>query len=314
MNKLYLKKSFNIFSSVILLTVSSINVLAERESESSVESASLSSSEKKIKHIHGISVTGVNSVLGDPLFSWGEPFGASFNFPTMGVYDELADHPQPITADTPYSAVLASYIDPLFISLFNKPDDFEVDPSLLNVPLREIPVNADFFLSQRLPLPSIRDADPLELSQASPAKDITLGRWLKARGTASIRCLDDNAYVKLRMRSLIPNRMYSVWATMGLPPQPGATTPAAFPIPVGGTPNYFMTDERGNAVFKRWLNFCPLDIETSGSPLLFIDVQYNAIHQSWGSIVAPGFIDGNWPGTITFSQMVFPVNVELLED
>jgi hypothetical protein len=30
-------------------------------------------------------------------------------------------------------------------------------------------------------------------------------------------------------------------------------------------------------------------------------------------VVAPGFIDGNWPGLITFSHVVFPVNVELLD-
>jgi hypothetical protein len=262
---------------------------------------------------HGIPVTGVNSVLGQPLFSWGEPFGASFNFPTMGVFNEGSAFPLPLDSSTPSSAILASYVDPMFLALFGKPADYMVAPGLMNVRLRDVAVNIDFALAQKAPLPGIRDAHPLQLSQAEPSNDITVGQWLAASGVAKVTCTaDGGADVRLHMKNLVPNRMYSVWATMGLPPQPGSTVPQAFPIPLGGAPNTFMTNENGDATFKRWLKFCPLDTQSAGSPMLFVDVQFTANHQTWGAVVAPGFIDGNWPGIITFSHLIFPMNVELL--
>lgn len=267
----------------------------------------------RVRRIRGIAVTGVNSVLGEPIFSWGEPFGASFNFPTLAAFNANGPEPIALDADTPESAIVATYIDRDFLDLFNKPPDYVLNPQWLNVPLRDVPVNVDFAMGMTAPLHGAGEAEPLELSQAEPANDITLGQWLKGGGTATIRCSRDAGEVQLRMRRLIPNRMYSVWATMGLPPQPGQSTPAAFPIPLGGAPNTFMTDENGAGSFKRWIKFCPLDRESAGSPLLFIDVQFNSKHQTYGAVVAPGFIDGNWPGIITFSHVVFPVNVELLD-
>lgn len=268
----------------------------------------------RVRRIRGVAVTGVNSVLGQPVFSWGEPFGASFNFPTLAAFNKDGPNPIPLDADTPMSAIVATYIDRDFLDLFNKPPDYVLNPQWLNVPLRDVPVNVDFAMGMTSPLRGAREAEPLELSQAEPANDITLGRWLKGNGTATISCSGGEGEIKLRMRSLIPNRMYSVWATMGLPPQPGQTTPAAFPIPLGGAPNTFMTDENGEGSFKRWIKFCPLDPQSAGSPLLFIDVHFNSKHQTYGAVVAPGFIDGNWPGIITFSHVIFPVNVELLDD
>jgi hypothetical protein len=266
------------------------------------------------RHIQGIAVTGVNSIVGKPFFSWGAPFGASFNVPTMGAYNKDGPDPTPLDANTPKSALLASWIDPLFLSLFNKPPGYVVNPAWLNVPLRKVPINVDFALAKRVPLPGVRDVGPIDLAQVEPTNDITLGQWLGASGVATIRCAGEGATIELRMRRLIPNRMYSVWGTMGLPAQPGAQAPGAFPIPLGGTPNIFVTDKNGDGTFERWVKFCPFVPQSSGSPLLFIDVQFNAIDQTWGAVVAPGFIDGNWPGFITFSHVVFPVNVELLNE
>lgn len=269
---------------------------------------------RKAKRIRGVAVTGVNSVLGKPFFSWGEPFGASFNFPTMGALNRSGPSPLPLNANTPKSTILVTWIDRVFLALFNKPPDYVINPAWLNVPLRDVPVNVDFALMQTAPLRGVREAEPLELAQAEPANDITLGQWLKGGGVATIDCSGGAAEVRLRMSNLIPNRMYSVWATMGAPTPPGSPAPNAFPIPLGGAPNTFMTDENGDAAFKRWIKFCPLDAQSSGSPLLFIDVHFNSKHQTYGAVVAPGFIDGNWPGIITFSHVVFPVNVELLDN
>lgn len=271
--------------------------------------------DKQVKRIRGVAVTGVNSVMGKPFFSWGEPFGASFNFPTMGALNRNGPAPLPLTASSPKSTILVTWIDRVFLALFNKPPDYVINPAWLNVPLRDVPVNVDFAFMQTAPLRGVREAEPLELAQAEPANDITLGQWLKANGVATIECSDDTATIRLRMSNLIPNRMYSVWATMGAPTPPGSPAPNAFPIPLGGAPNTFMTDENGEGAFKRWVKFCPLDPQSSGgSPLLFIDVHFNSKHQTYGAVVAPGFIDGNWPGIITFSHVVFPVNVELLNN
>jgi hypothetical protein len=265
---------------------------------------------KRTRIVKGFPVTGVNSVLGEPLFSWGEPYGASFSFPTLARLNTSGPNPLPLTPRSPRSSVLASYVDPMFLALFNKPPEYTPDPAWLNVPLRDIPVNIDFAFVQKQALPGIREAEPLELSQVEPSQDITLGQWLNASGTGMIRCSADGANVRLHMKNLVPNRIYTVWATMGMPSQ--GPVPNAFPIPLGGAPNTFMTDEQGHATFKRWIKFCPLDAQAA-NPMLFIDVHFNAKHQTYGAVVAPGFIDGNWPGLITFSHIVFPVNVEVLD-
>lgn len=303
-------------SVLVLLSIPPVGAFADdREAAAADQRTASHHPERQVKRINGVAVTGVNSVAGKPFFSWGEPFGASFNFPTMGALNSNGPSPLPLTENSPKSTVLVTWIDRVFLALFNKPPDYVINPAWLNVPLRDVPVNVDFAFMQTMPLRGVREAEPLELAQAEPAGDITLGQWLRASGAATIECSGDTATIKLRMNNLVPNRIYSVWATMGAPTPPGSPAPNAFPIPLGGAPNTFMTDENGDGMFKRWIRFCPLNPQSSGgSPLLFIDVHFNSKHQTYGAIVAPGFIDGNWPGIITFSHVVFPVNVALLDD
>jgi hypothetical protein len=130
---------------------------------------------------------------------------------------------------------------------------------------------------------------------------------MRASGLAKIVCEDDHASVELQMRSLLPNRMYSVWATLGLPRD--GSSPYFFPLPLGGTPNMFITDKEGDAVFKRYIKFCPLDPESTNRPLLLINVQFHANHQNYGAVPEPSFVPGFWLGLVTFSQMQFPINV-----
>jgi hypothetical protein len=308
-----IKHAITAASLLVLLAAPLPSALADDRDPSATDHWRAQSPDRKVKRIRGVAVTGVNSILGKPFFSWGEPFGASFNFPTMGALNRSGPQPLPLNENTPQSSILVSWIDRTFLALFNKPPDYVLNPAWLNVPLRDVPVNVDFAFMQTAPLRGVREAEPLELAQAEPANDITLGQWLQASGAATIECAGEGANIKLRMSRLIPNRMYTVWATMGAPTPPGSPAPNAFPIPLGGAPNTFMTDENGDGTFKRWVKFCPLDPQSGGSPLLFIDVQFNSKHQTYGAVVAPGFIDGNWPGLITFSHVVFPVNVELLD-
>jgi hypothetical protein len=259
--------------------------------------------------IHGVAVTGQNDVRGKPFFSWGDPYGV-FHFPTVGIFNPGGPQPFPIDASTPDSALLSTIVDPTFLIVAGA-TEADIDPSWVNVPLREIPVNTDFALVVKKPLPGTLEAElPIQQSQAEPAGPITLGQWMQANGTARIVCEGDGARVTLDMKQLLPDRMYDVWATLGLPRD--GSSDKFFPIPLGGTPNVFITDKHGDALFKRWIKFCPFKPETTNRKLLTINVQYHGNHQNYGAITEPGFIHGLWLGVITFNHVQFPINVDVL--
>ncbi len=281
-----------------LLSLQSMNAVANDRDESS----------RKAKRIQGVTMTGTNSALGKPVFSWGGVFG-TFNFPTTFVYNSHGTEPLPLDETTPASAILATGVSPEYLFIRGETPDV-VKPEWINVPLRKVPVNIDFdvSLTKKTVLRGLLQADPVERSQSEPAGDITLGQWMKANGVLTINCAGRGADLKMRFENLIPNRLYSVWATMGLPdPGSGIENPA-IPLPIGGTPSVFMTDERGDATFRRWIKFCPLDKNATRDPMLTIEVLYHANHSVYGAIPAPGIM----LGLITFPHVLFPINVELL--
>jgi hypothetical protein len=261
------------------------------------------------KVIRGITVTGVNDVRGQPAFSWGPPYG-TFGFPTLGVRNENGPEPLPIDSSTPDSAVLATYIDPEFLVVSGaRPED--VKPEWVNVPLFDVPINVDFNFVQYAPLPSVLNSTPIRPAQVEPGTNpITMGKWMDASGIAKISCKGDRATVKLRLRDLIPRRMYTVWATLGLPSDGSAET--FFPIPLGGVPNILMSELDGSGEYEREIKFCPLKPRSTLRPLLTINVQFHATAQNFGGVPEPGFLPGWWQGVITFNQVVFPVNAEPL--
>lgn len=267
-----------------------------------------------VKRIRGIAVTGVNSVRGRPLFNWGEPFG-TFHFPAVFAYNKYGSEPLVIDENTPDSAILATGVSPKYLLTRGETPDV-VKPEWVNVPLRKIPVNIDFSYIEKVPLRGLLEADLLELAQSEPADPITLGQWLNASGFVTIKCSDDRANIKLQMRNLLPNRIYSAWATVDLPEDiAGESGRYSSTLPIGGTPNIFMTDEGGDAIFEREIKFCPFltqseDIRMPNIPMLNIEVLYHADHETYGAIPAPGIM----LGLITFSHVVFPVSVELLDD
>jgi hypothetical protein len=270
--------------------------------------------DKRIKRIRGVTVTGVNSVRGKPFFSWGGPF-ATFNFPDLFVYNEHGTEPLLIDENTPDSAIVATGVSPEYLFIRGQTASV-IPPGSTNLPLRNVPINIDFNYVKRVPLRGLLQADPLELSQSEPANPITLGQWMKASGVAVIDCSGEGATVKLRLKSLIPNRIYSAWATMTLPAQVGQPGVNSFPLPIGGTPgNIFLTDKNGDATFERWIKFCPFDTQSTGGstpsiPALDIEVLYHADFQAYGAIPAPGLM----LGLITFDHLVFPIGVELLNN
>lgn len=263
------------------------------------------------KVIRGHAVTGHNDVQGKPLFDWGPPFG-TFGFVTVGVHNPNGPEPLPLTENTPRSAIVASRVDPnLLASTGVSPD--EVDPAWVNVPLRNVPVHYSF--GQTKPFPGIFSAHSSDKAQADPVNPITVGQWMRAGGTARIVCHGDgHARLKMHVHDLIPNRMYGVWATLG-PSRSG--TGEVFPsIPVGGTPNIFVTDADGSATYERVMQFCPLRPETTDRAMLVINVQYHSNHQNYGGINGPPIerLPGAyWIGTTIHNHLQFPVTVQLLE-
>ncbi len=251
--------------------------------------------------IQGLTATGFNDVLGKPAFDLGEPIGA-FGFSSIAIYNEFGSEPLPLDENTPNSALLATSIDENFLFLAGKTLE-DVDPAWLNVLLRDISVNTDFKFVTREPLRGVLDAEPLELAQAEPAGHITLGQWMKGSGTAKISCNgNESAIIKIRVRSLIPNRMYGIWATIG------GDHLSSFPI--GGTPNNFITDQNGDGQITRTVKFCPLDPNSANRPLLMINVVFNSNHQNYGAVTEPSEVNGYWFGLVTHNHIQFPVNVE----
>lgn len=256
---------------------------------------------RRTKVIRGVIATGFNDTLGKTAFDLGEPFGV-FGFTSFGIYNPNGSQPIPLDENSVDSDLLATSVHPNFLFLAGKTRD-DVDPEWENQLLRDVLVNTGFSLEKRKPLRGVLDGEPLELAQAEPANNITLGQWLRGSGFAVIRCRgSDRATINIKVRNLIPNRMYGIWATIG------GDFLSSFPI--GGTPNMFVTNRRGNGTIKRTVNFCPLDIDSADRPLLMINTVLYSNHQNYGAVTEPSDLNGYWFGLVTHNHIQFPVNVE----
>ncbi len=244
--------------------------------------------------IHGDAVTGTNRLKGQPVRDFGFPLGTA-GFFNVSAHNPTGEDPLPITPDTPESAILATGVDPEFLSLLGLTLE-DVDPALLNVPLREVPVNVDPAGVVRSSLPSVLDVDPLTPSQAYPADPITLADWLDAKGFASVRCVNNTATVRLSVAGLVPNRLYTVWAIFG--------GDALIPRPLGGVPNVLTTDEHGSGRFERTLVSCPLEPAAGEARMLLIDIVLHSDQQVYGDVPDLPFA-GLITGIITHTQLEF---------
>lgn len=262
--------------------------------------------------IQGIVATGLNDSWGEPVFDFGEPYGP-FHFASMGIYNPNGNEPLPLSKNVSDSDILATAVHPVFLALARK-TRADVKPEWENIPLRDVPVNTDFSYTNTDPayskssvLRSIKDANPVEVSQAKPSFPITVGDWKKARGVVTIDCESDNfSTLKVKVKDMIPNRLYSVGATLG--------GPFLSPLTIGGAPNLITTDKNGYGSLERQLNFCPLTTESAPRPVLVINVAFSSVHQAFGSVPEPVFIDGYWLGMVTHNHLQFPVNVTRLDD
>jgi len=253
---------------------------------------------KLTKVFRAVVATGTNRLFGKPLWDLG-------SLGTQGATNVAAHNPNgrepiPLTSDMPGSTVLATYVDPGNLAEMNlKPD--VLDPSTINVPLRDVKVLADLAGRERVALKGILQMpNATDPSQAEPAGPITLADWRKARGKATIRCADRSSEVLLELRGLIPNRLYTAWGIF--------RGPVPIPVSLGGAPCSFVTNSRGSARFQRMLSFCPLHSTPGQPPFLFIEILYHSDQQVYGLVPALPMA-GLHIGAVVHTQLEFPVNV-----
>ncbi len=286
-------------------------------------------SKKNTVRIKGINVTGTNRICGEPVMQLDAipaPLPIDFGGEFVGAFDStpgatVAIPLSPTNCDD--DILLATYTDNGFLGPLGIPP---ADDRILNIPLRNVPVNATPD-GVRLVLPpqGALPANPFPPTKSGSNDEITLGDWLKARGRMTLTCrTDGTATVKIRFRKLIADGVYSMWGLWATTP-PGAPGATMVPLPFGGVPNAFVPNKNGRAVFQRELAFCPQDTTPDGSQLLYLSTVYHSDGSLYGATpslpAAPfGFQEGDGtifqstlpPGSVDHVQMDFPINASAL--
>lgn len=89
---------------------------------------------------------------------------------------------------------------------------------------------------------------------------MTLGEWLKHRGTGRYRCVDGEAILETEFTGLVSNGVYTMWyALMALPPPDPWTYAAILELPLGardGSESEFRADAEGKASFVHHFKPC----------------------------------------------------------
>lgn len=245
-----------------------------------------------------IAVTGVNRLFGEPIFQFkfmkDTPL-EFFGFETVGaLVDGPEDTPSRIlTPGDPNGTILASF------------SESAADPKLINVPLQHIETwvwPPD--LSTRSDVPFELDSTESEATQAEPNNTITKGDWLSASGKLKVKCGKKGNSVRIHVKGLLPHRLYTVWGIWLTPPE-HADGPGFKPYPLGGAPNAYVTDEKGDAIFERDLKFCLTDAAkdgVDGRRLAIIDTHLHSDHVAYGGLPAP-LAGGFPPGTVLHAQL-----------
>ena len=174
--------------------------------------------------------------------------------------------------------------------------------ALVNLPLGDVatwvlPPN----LMARATVPSHLSGPVIGPTQAEAGGPITKEDWFKASGKLTTVCDSGGNSVSIEMQGMVPNRLYTVWA-LWLDP----SGPRFVPVPFGGVPNVFITDQQGNASFDRALNFCPVEAAESGvdgKRLGLIETHLHSDHVAYGGIPAP-LAAGFPPGTTLHGQLL----------
>lgn len=276
----------------------------------------------------GVASTGLNRLLGQPI--WRYPNLEQFipmlgesvvfaGFKLAGAFDpvvgEGGGNSIGLTPTTPGNALLASFLDEIGLGLVGITPE-KVPNDVLNIPVDDVAVlvGEDGVRRERVPC-ATQTGEAIQRTRAAPCGEpVTLKRWLRAKGVMRIKCFEDGmAKVRITMRKLLPNRMYSIWyATENFAAGPEFFITA---IPFGGVPNTVVTDRDGSARFARRLGYCPHDQARA----LGIAVVLRANGQNFGGVPAPllnqespdtafeGYL-GQIPGTVVHQQLSFNIN------
>lgn len=254
------------------------------------------------RSIKGLAVTGTNRLYNKPVTDYGRL--GTIGFYNLGAHNPNGNFPLIIDQNTSEDAFVATAVDPEFLTIVGLPPEL-IDEDLNNIPLANVAVNISPTGEDRMTLPSTFEVDPLIPNQANPIPAITLKEWLKAKGTAKIRCNETENSIVIRAENLLPNRLYTVWGIF-------ETHDAQFAaVPLGGVPNVITTDSKGKGEFRRDLGFCPLERTKSGNLLLAIDVLYHSDHQLYGQMPDLA-LKSLITGTINHTQLEFTVSGQSL--
>ncbi len=283
----------------------------------------------QVLKVKGINVTGANRLCGEAVMQLngipaplpidlGGDFVGEFDS-NPGAVDAIPLSPTNCDDDI----LLATYTDDGFLGALGVP---EADDRIINIPLRNVPVNASpNGVRLSLPPQGVLPANPFPPTKSSPNDEITLGKWLDARGNMTLKChADGTAAVRIFFRNLIANGIYSMWALWATTP-PGAPGPTMVPLPFGGVPNVFVANKQGRAKFIRKLASCPLDTTPDGSQLLFVSTAYHSDGSLYGATAELPAVpvsfrqpDGTIfqstlpPGVVDHDVMNFPINASSL--
>ena len=259
--------------------------------------------------------TGPNKFLDRPIRDHGVVFGwpmGTLGFGELGEYNPTGDEPIPLTSATPLDAELATFVDPNFIAAIGF-DPNDLDPAFINVPLQEVSTLAEMRTPTgvtvgRRQLPAMFSSTPFQQSIAAPNEPITLEDWLCASGKAKIKCnRKGHSTIDIRFKHLIPNRIYTIWSANV------SAELGPFNQPFAGAPSAFVTDSRGNARFKRKLNFCPLEpVESVQAQMLWLMVVLHTDHMAYGGTFAPNQ-DSLFGGTVAHVHLHIPLAGEPVE-
>ena len=186
-----------------------------------------------------------------------------------------------------------------------------VNPAVVNVPLHSTPVNIGWNNPNgnevHEQVPSVIGRPGNITSRALPNNPITLGQWLRARGTLKISCYaDGTALAELRLSNLIRHGIYTQWTIYLADRNGDGQSDAVRPFAFGGIPNVLIPDEHGRAESVRKLGYCPL----TDQKLLLIDIVYHSDASTHGGAPDQPFAAFTQPmGTVTHTQIEFPMNV-----
>lgn len=129
------------------------------------------------------------------------------------------------------------------------------------------------------PIPDLRPEDGRKLTAP-----VTLGEWLRARGTVEVIVDADGHHGEFRFEftDLVPDSLYTVMSLRSKDLDPDAPTR---PGPLG-VPNVFVTDQEGNATYRATLpNPFPDPALPGANRIISVVVLWQSYQQNYGGAI-----------------------------